>query len=172
MKKPQKKKMSDCKAEECNKPARNSGLCWAHYKRRLRYGDLNFRQRRANGEGQIYRGHFLITRNEKQVGEHVLIAERALGRPLPKAAVVHHSNENGLDNRNSNLVICENQGYHNIIHGRLNAFKATGDPHKKPCRVCHQYDDRVNLTKNGTSHYHKSCNTEYYRIRRALTLEV
>jgi len=43
--------------------------------------------------------------------EHVLIAERALGRLLKKGEVVHHINMDPKDNRNSNLLICT-AGYH------------------------------------------------------------
>ena len=50
---------------------------------------------------------------------HILIAEKALGRPLPKGAVVHHANEKKDDNRNQNLVICENQTYHKLLHTRM-----------------------------------------------------
>lgn len=39
---------------------------------------------------------------------HILVAEKALGRTLPKGAEVHHVNEDRADNRNTNLVICEN----------------------------------------------------------------
>jgi len=48
--------------------------------------------------------------------EHILIAERVLGRVLPPNAVVHHVDHNGTNNSNSNLVICESQGYHLLLH--------------------------------------------------------
>lgn len=151
--------MKTCSVKGCIKKVWARGYCEMHYWRVRRHGDTEIRLRRANGEGQIHRGHFLVSRDGRQVGEHILIAERALGHPLPKRAVVHHVNENGLDNRNENLVICEDQGYHNVIHGRLNAYRATGDANAKPCRVCHVYERDVAtaLVRNGTSHYHRRC---------------
>jgi len=50
--------------------------------------------------------------------EHILIAERILGKTLPRAAIVHHVNGNPRDNRNCNLVICEDQKYHMLLHKR------------------------------------------------------
>ena len=47
--------------------------------------------------------------------EHVLIAEKTLGRKLKKGEVVHHINMDSLDNRNSNLLICNNK-YHMWLH--------------------------------------------------------
>lgn len=59
------------------------------------------------------------------VYEHVLMGERALGRPLkyygpsdPRNEIVHHVNEIKADNRNKNFVICTEK-YHKGLHMRL-----------------------------------------------------
>lgn len=63
-----------------------------------------------------------------RVFEHVFIAEKALGKPLPVGAVVHHVNGVKSDNANSNLVICESNAYHKHLHGRQHILELGGNP--------------------------------------------
>lgn len=66
-------------------------------------------------------GHGYITvrigRNRKQY-EHILVAERAMGRSLRQGEVVHHINCNRTDNRPENLLVCTIQ-YHLQLHMRM-----------------------------------------------------
>jgi len=53
-----------------------------------------------------------------RVPEHVLIAEKVLGRFLKRDEVVHHINSHRADNRNENLLICTSS-YHHYLHGLM-----------------------------------------------------
>lgn len=98
-----------------------------------------------------------------RVLEHIEIAEKVLGKPLPKNAVVHHINGDGTDNRNTNLVICENGQYHSTLHRKLRALKACGHANWRRCCYCHKYDDPKNLwiDKRITRALHKECAANY-----------
>jgi len=55
--------------------------------------------------------------------EHVLMAEKALGKPLPKGVVVHHVDGDPAANRKPwNLVVCPNQDYHLLLHRRAQSL--------------------------------------------------
>jgi hypothetical protein len=96
-------------------------------------------------------------RKTNRIFVHVLAAEKALGKPLPPGAVVHHSNENRLDNRNSNLVICPNRAYHLLLHQRMNAKKACGNPNWLKCWICKRYDAPENISVNRSTRVHLKC---------------
>lgn len=54
-----------------------------------------------------------------RIYEHILVASDVLGKLLPPGAVVHHINEDRSDNRHSNLVICQDDAYHKLLHKRM-----------------------------------------------------
>lgn len=64
------------------------------------------------------KGHHRAHSGTSKVYEHILKAEKALGKELPEKAQVHHINHNPLNNKNSNLVICQDQSYHFLLHVR------------------------------------------------------
>lgn len=132
------------------------------------------------GDIQVVRGdykqvlaHGHPKRNSSgHVREHILIAERALGRYLPEGAEVHHVNGEGKDNRSDNLVICQDHAYHMLLHMRTKTYHATGDPNKRRCRHCKEWDDPINLSYHSRQWYHLSCNRESMRKRREVSCSI
>jgi hypothetical protein len=78
---------------------------------------------------------------EGYIQEHIVVAEKALGRSLPNGVVVHHANQKQCDNKNSNLVICESIAYHTLLHQRIRAVNAGFPAHWLKCKSCKTYDD-------------------------------
>jgi hypothetical protein len=99
--------------------------------------------------------------------EHVLVAERAMGKPLPVGAQVHHINGNRTDNRNGNLVVCQDQSYHALLHARRRALDACGNPGWRRCTFCREWDDVKNLRYYGSkTPRHAACQARDSRLRR------
>lgn len=101
----------------------------------------------------------------KQVREHRLVAEAALGRRLPEKAVVHHADGNSLNNKPSNLVICENIAYHRLLHARERRLKECGSLDLKKCSLCGQVKPLSDFNAaprwDGRHGYCKLCHSQY-----------
>lgn len=100
--------------------------------------------------------------------EHIVVAEKALGRKLPIKAQVHHVDEVRSNNRNNNLVICEDCAYHRLLHLRKEALEQCGNPNYRRCGFCCKFDDPGNLMprKGQGSGQHHKCWAKYKRKRR------
>ena len=73
-------------------------------------------------------GYRQVAADDRRVGEHVRVCELAIGRRLPKGAIVHHVDGDIHNNANANLVICESHQYHMILHYRARVIALGGDP--------------------------------------------
>ncbi len=153
-----------CRIDGCHRISDTKGMCQTHWRRVKTHGDPSVTNRRSPKDGKGYRS--IGVKNE-----HVIVAERALGKPLPKGAVVHHVDEDKSNNAPGNLVICPSMAYHSLLHIRMRAFAATGDYNKRKCKICRTYDDPTSLTILETGHvYHPQCNRDHvakYAARKA-----
>lgn len=105
---------------------------------------------------------------------HRVLAERALGRPIPASAPVHHFNEDIADVSGGNLVLCQDAAYHKLLHRRQEALAACGHASWRKCIHCKRHDDPSNLSvaviQRGRGRtiercYHKNCAAQYMRDR-------
>lgn len=100
--------------------------------------------------------------NQLAAYEHREIAKRALGRPLPPGAEVHHVDENFRNNAPDNLVICPNHAYHRLLHLRAKALAESGNPNNRKCVFCKRWDAIENLTiTSQNSAQHRLCYNAY-----------
>ena len=99
--------------------------------------------------------------------DHLIIAEKVLGRRISGTECVHHIDGNGRNNANNNLVICPNEEYHKLLHFRQEALEQSGDAGNKKCKYCKQYDNQDNMKSYSRAdaksrrYYHPECHREH-----------
>ena len=119
-----------CKIDGCDNIADARGWCRKHYWRWKRNGDPKF--------VTTYDRRIVTNKNSDEISyvqlrmedgtykfEHVVMAEKAIGRELPFGSVVHHVDRDGTNNNTKtpwNLVVCPDQKYHLLLHARARAF--------------------------------------------------
>lgn len=160
---------TQCTVDGCERIADHptKGICHKHYARIRRRGS-SMPTRRERGSGTLTTfGYISIAVNGKKKQEHVLIAEKAIGRALPLGAEVHHVNGDRSDNRNCNLVICPSRAFHKLLHVRADALDACGNPNHRKCPFCKKYDDPGKMKHNKSSRYyfHAACSAAYKKER-------
>lgn len=156
--------------------AASLGISRVHAGRIARRHGFTRRDGRWNGGRRITAGYVQVLcpdhplASRGYVMEHVLVAERALGRTIPRKHPVHHVNGRRQDNRPGNLVICENARYHQLLHQRARALRECGHADWLKCEVCHQWDDPAYLSvrHNRRVGRHHTCHSRSENRRRAL----
>jgi hypothetical protein len=104
---------------------------------------------------------------DNRVYEHILVAERALGKFLPPKAEIHHY---GRKDDNNKIVICQDSAYHKLLHQRTRLLyqRKTGG---KICTACKVHKPLEDFHKD-TTHFDglrsvcKQCTLEAQLIRR------
>lgn len=105
-------------------------------------------KKRALKPKRVLKSKYRFVNDGKNNGltAHKVIAEKAIGHTLPKGAEVHHIDNDGHNNANTNLVVCPDHAYHALLHLRTQALDACGNPDWRRCSYCRKYDDIKNMS--------------------------
>lgn len=98
-----------------------------------------------NARTKAGHGYLSVLLNGKRLKVHRVIIEKAIGKSIPKRAVTHHIDGGRRNNKNSNLVLCEDNAYHRLLHVRIKALKESGHVDWIKCHYCGKWDDPINL---------------------------
>jgi hypothetical protein len=167
--------MKICGVADCSKPVHARDLCDTHYARSRRHGDpvVGTRPYQRAGSVRIGVDGYAMKTGTGSVYLHRAVAEKALGHPLPDAAVVHHIDDDRTNGSPSNLVILEGHSHHAILHVRRWALRECGHPDWVRCKFCKQWcqPDTIYVRKGTQQGWHRECVNarmrEYLKRRKA-----
>lgn len=95
------------------------------------------------------------------VAEHILVVARALGEAVPKGSPVHHVDGNRANNDPRNLVLCQDNAYHRLLHRRQRALDECGHANWLQCRFCGAWESPdpiiIHLNPDGRHAQHRKC---------------
>lgn len=158
--------MNACPVDECGGQLYGfTGYCNKHYRRVRRHGDPRVMKRAPNGAGSLHAdGYIRINRTHGGPRPlHLLIVERVLGHALKRGQEVHHVNGKRDDNRHSNLVVCPDRAYHQLLHLRQRALEEGGNANYRRCCYCRKWCDTNELAcHGGTVYLHATCRRAAY----------
>jgi hypothetical protein len=167
--------MTICTIENCGSKSDARGLCGKHYQRWKVHGSPEWVPTRSDKGHLTAYGYRARTRGGVKILDHTMLAEKAIGHALPPGAEVHHVNGDRADNNPSNLVVCPNHAYHLLLHVRQRAMDASGDPEKRRCCICKQYDDPQSMlvyrSRGGQNWRHAQCQRDAAKARYYLKKE-
>jgi HNH endonuclease len=97
------------------------------------------------------------------VPEHILVMEKALGRPIETTEAVHHIDQNRANNYVGNLMVFKTHAQHLAYHKRLIVFEVCGHYDWRYCPFCERYDAVEKLKSYGKGFFHEPCRKAYYQ---------
>jgi hypothetical protein len=116
----------------------------------------------------IVKGHRTVYYNGIQMPEYRYRIEKLIGKSLPIGSEIHHHTP-------EQLVVCQDRGYHKLLHLRTKALKASGHAKWRKCRFCQIWDSPKNLHISRKNVYHTDCRNLQRRhetIQKRLALAV
>jgi uncharacterized protein YbaA (DUF1428 family) len=137
--------VNTCNYENCEGSAKAKGFCEKHYNRQRLYGRLENIRRQKGTFTISSHGYKKITKNGEQVYSHIVRAEEALGKSLPKGAVVSFVGSKNDNTKKQTIVICEDKAYSHNIKRREEALEVTGNPRMRRCNKCKEWDLPQNM---------------------------
>ena len=128
--------MRICDIETCKSKHYSHGYCIKHLRRFQRYGDPLKKIKREYYQGTFDKsGYLMIQKSGVTKAEHRWVMEEHLGRKLQRTEIVHHINEDKLDNRIENLEIM-NVSEHLKLHKTGKYHNPNNSKIHKQCPMC------------------------------------